>query len=61
MPQMKEVRKHRESQLLTQGELAEKSGVTLKTIQNAESGGSLSFGSIKAIAAALGVDPREMV
>ncbi len=52
----------RESRFLTQGELAERSGVSRQTINRIEQGEiEPRFKTIRALAAALGVEPRELV
>ena len=51
----------RESQFLTQRELAAKSGVGIATIVRIEKGGRRpNFRTIKRLAAALGVEPSEL-
>lgn len=51
----------RESRHLTQQELAEKSGVSVRTIQRIEAGGSLKGHTLKQLAAALGVAKEELL
>lgn len=52
----------RESQFLTQRELAAKAGVGLSTIVRLEKGQqSPTFQTIKRLATALGIDPSELV
>ncbi len=59
---LKNLRKVRESRFLNQAELAEKSGVGRTTIARAESGNNVvSYPNIKKLAAALGVEPAELV
>jgi len=50
----------REQQLLTQDELAEKSGISVRTIQRIESGAKLKGHTLKAIALALDINPSEL-
>lgn len=45
---------------LTQERLAERAGLNIKTVQKLERGGPVSVNSVRAIAAALGVDPAEL-
>lgn len=55
------VKELRESQFLTQRELAEKSGIGVATIVRIEKGThSPTFRTIKRLAAALGVEPSEL-
>jgi transcriptional regulator with XRE-family HTH domain len=51
----------REKRALTQSELAEKSGVSVRTIQRIEAGAILKGHSLKAIARALDVDSAELL
>ncbi|CAI9675144.1 helix-turn-helix domain-containing protein [Elizabethkingia anophelis] len=55
------VQKLREEQNLTQTELAEKSGVSLRTCQRIEAGNILKGFTLKALAGALEVDPEDLV
>ncbi|CDN75010.1 helix-turn-helix domain-containing protein [Elizabethkingia anophelis] len=55
------VQKLREEQNLTQTELAEKSGVSLRTVQRIEAGNILKGFTLKALAGALEVDPEDLV
>jgi transcriptional regulator with XRE-family HTH domain len=50
----------REKQLLTQDELAEKSGVSVRTIQRIEAGANLKGHTLKSIALALEINPDEL-
>jgi transcriptional regulator with XRE-family HTH domain len=50
----------REKQNLTQDELAEKSGVSVRTIQRIEAGADLKGHTLKTIALALNVDPSAL-
>lgn len=50
----------REAKNLTQTELAEKSGLSLRTIQRIESGNILKGFTLKAIAKALDLDPEDL-
>jgi transcriptional regulator with XRE-family HTH domain len=51
----------RQRALLTQRELAEKSGVTMVTIARAETGHDVQFSTVKKLGEALGVNPRELL
>ncbi len=51
----------RESRFLTQEELATMTGLERSTIARIELGGSARFSSIKALAKALQVEPRELL
>lgn len=51
----------REEQNLTQTELAEKSGVSLRTVQRIEAGNIPKGFTLKALAGALEVDPEDLV
>jgi transcriptional regulator with XRE-family HTH domain len=51
----------RDELLLTQEDLAEKSGVHPTSISKIENGGTARQSTIRKLAAALGVDPRELV
>lgn len=55
------VQKLREEQKLTQTELAEKSGVSLRTVQRIEAGNIPKGFTLKALAGALEVDPEDLV
>ncbi|MDV2448689.1 XRE family transcriptional regulator [Elizabethkingia anophelis] len=55
------VQKLREEQNLTQTELAEKSGVSLRTVQRIEAGNIPKGFTLKALARALEVDPEDLV
>ena len=55
------VQKLREEQNLTQTELAEKSGVSLRTVQRIEAGNIPKGFTLKALAGALEVDPEDLV
>ncbi|MFT4662475.1 MAG: transcriptional regulator with XRE-family HTH domain [Patiriisocius sp.] len=57
---MSKLLQHREQQNLTQDELAEKSGVSVRTIQRIEAGANLKGHTLKTIALALDVDPKEL-
>lgn len=52
---------YRELKFLSQVELSEISEVCQATISNAEAGGKISLGSIKKLAAALGVKPEKLI
>ena len=62
MPKLVRLREVRESQFLTQGELAERSGVSRQTINRLE-GGEIEprFKTIRQLAQALGVEPRRLI
>jgi transcriptional regulator with XRE-family HTH domain len=47
--------------LLTQAELAEKAGITRGTVVRAEAGGYLHYSKVRAIAAALGIEPQQLL
>jgi transcriptional regulator with XRE-family HTH domain len=51
----------RDRRLLTQEELAERSGVHFTTISKIENGGTARQSTVRRLAAALGVDPSELV
>jgi len=57
---MSKLFQYREKQNLTQDELAEKSGVSVRTIQRIEAGGSIKGHTLKVIASALSVTPSEL-
>lgn len=57
---MNKVKILREQKKLTQTELAEKSGISLRTIQRIESGNSLKGYSLNAIANALETEPKNL-
>jgi transcriptional regulator with XRE-family HTH domain len=62
MPKLTRLHQLREDHFLTQGELAERSGVSRQTINRIEQGEiEPRFRTIRQIAAALGVEPRELV
>ena len=62
VPPLKRLREIRESQFLTQKELAQRSGVSRITIARLEGAGEdARFSTVKKLAAALGVEPRELV
>ena len=58
---MSELRKIREEQNLTQEELAEKSGLSVRTIQRIESGITPKGYTLKALASGLGVHERDVL
>jgi transcriptional regulator with XRE-family HTH domain len=58
---MSELRKIREEQNLTQEELAEKSGLSVRTIQRIESGITPKGYTLKALASGLGVHEKEVL
>ena len=55
------VKKLRTAENLSQEQLSEKSGLSLRTIQRLENGGNASIESVRALAAALGIDPSELM
>jgi transcriptional regulator with XRE-family HTH domain len=57
MPSLPELRRLRTEQGLTQRALAERAGVTQRTIINLEHGDQARFETIFKLAAALGVEP----
>ena len=57
---LSQVKVWRERRWLTQGELAEKSGVARSTIARAELGGAVSIRNVRALAEALGVTPDDL-
>lgn len=57
---MNNVKFFREQKKMTQSELAEKSGVSLRTIQRIESGSPLKGFSLNAIAKALETEPKKL-
>lgn len=57
LPFLRAWRQHR---MLSQTQLASDSGVVRATVAHAEAGGRLSYGNIKAIAAALRVSPESL-
>ena len=62
VPKLTKLREIRESHFLTQGELAERSGVSRQTINRIEQGEiEPRFRTIRQLAEALGVEPRELV
>ncbi len=62
VPKLVRLREVRESQFLTQGELAERSGVSRQTINRLE-GGEIEprFKTIRQLAQALGVEQRRLI
>lgn len=62
MPHLPNLKRIRESQLMTQRELAEKAGVKIVTISRIENGRHQAmFSTVKALAGALGVDAAELM
>jgi len=57
---IKDLRRLRAENFLTQQDLAEKSGVSVPTICHAEKGGAVSLGVLKKLAAALEVEPKKI-
>ncbi|GJM41990.1 MAG: hypothetical protein DHS20C20_22720 [Ardenticatenaceae bacterium] len=55
------VKKLRTAENLSQEQLSEKSGLSLRTIQRLENGGNASIESVRALAAAFGIDPSELM
>lgn len=58
VPKLQQVRNNK---LMTQVELANKSGVPQTSISHMESGSGAMAATIRALAAALGVEPSELV
>lgn len=54
------VKKLRTAENWSQEQLSVKSGLSLRTIQRLENGGSASIESVRALAAAFGIDPNEL-
>ena len=54
------VKKLRTAENWSQEQLSEKSGLSLRTIQRLENGGNASLESVRALAAAFGIDPTEL-
>ncbi len=62
MPILKSLKQIRESQFLTQQELADKAGITRVAVARLESGKvDARFSTLKKLAEALGVKPQELV
>ena len=62
MPEVPRLRRLREAKLISQEELAKRSGVNVTTISRLESGRTTArFSTIHKLAGALGVDPQELV
>ena len=62
MPPLPSLRRLREARLLTQQELADRSGVHRVTIASLEaSGGQARFSTVRKLAAALEVEPAELM
>lgn len=59
--QVLHLRQWRRYSLLTQSDLAEKAGVTKGTIIRVEAGGFMNYANIKALAAALGITPQQLL
>ncbi|MAT96433.1 MAG: hypothetical protein CL608_04750 [Anaerolineaceae bacterium] len=55
------VKKLRTAENWSQEQLSEKSGLSLRTIQRLENGGNASIESVRALAAAFGVDANELM
>lgn len=55
------VKKLRTTENLSQEQLSEKSGLSLRTIQRLENGGSAAIESVRALAAAFSIDPNELI
>jgi transcriptional regulator with XRE-family HTH domain len=55
------VKKLRTAENLSQEHLSEKSGLSLRTIQRLENGSNASIESVRALAAAFGIDPTELM
>jgi transcriptional regulator with XRE-family HTH domain len=61
MAVLTQLRRLREEQALTQRELSERSGITQATIVHAERGGETRPTTVRKLADALGVEPRELM
>lgn len=61
MTVLKRLRRVREEQALTQRQLAERSQVTQATIVHAEKGGDVRPTTLRRLADALSVHPRELI
>jgi len=62
VPKLMKLRAVRESRFLTQGDLAERSGVSRQTINRIEQGEiEPRFKTVRQLAEALGVEPGELV
>jgi transcriptional regulator with XRE-family HTH domain len=55
------LREFRRQRVLTITDLAEKAGVSKNTVSKAENGGSVYPSTIRKLARALGVEPRELI
>ena len=55
------LKKLRTAENLSQEQLSEKSGLSLRTIQRLENGGNGSIESVRALAVAFGIDPTELM
>lgn len=55
------VKKLRTAENWSQEQLSEKSGLSLRTIQRLENGGNASIESVRALAAAFGIDPNDLM
>ena len=55
------VKKLRTAENWSQEQLSEKSGLSLRTIQRLENGGNASIESLRALAAAFGIDSTELM
>ncbi len=61
MVKLHNVRHFREQAILTQDELAEKAGVSRVTVVRLEAGEDARPATIRKVAAALGIEPRDLV
>jgi len=61
MTVLKQLRRYREEQALTQRQLSQKSGVTQATIVHAEKGGDTRPTTVRKLADALGIEPRTLI
>jgi transcriptional regulator with XRE-family HTH domain len=61
MTVLKRLRRIREEQTLTQRDLAQRSGITQATIVHAEKGGEVRPSTVRRLADALCVHPRELI
>ncbi len=61
MTVLRQLRRYREEQAMTQRQLSHKSGVTQATIVHAEKGGDARPTTVRKLADALGVEPRALI
>ncbi len=58
---LRHLRRCREERAMTQRQLSERSGVTQATIVHAEKGGDTRPTTVRKLADALGVEPKELI